>query len=382
MTCSRGRVFRRKDVLDCRSMLLLPRKHRDPHVHFLLNLVGASLTDTHLTMALRFYLLISAALWGLALAATRTSPPSGSIVVRARTNTAREYRTVASAVASLPNDSSSRSIFIYPGTYNEQVYITRSGPLTIYGYTTDTMAYSANQVTIQAGVPASQAGSNDASGTLRIHKNNFKMYNINVKNTYGPGGQAIAISQYGSKVGFYACGFYGYQDTVLANDGTQVYLRGYIEGATDFIFGRRGLAYFGGNTIGVKANGWVTASGRESNDSGSYVFNQNTIIQAPGSGANGGVYLGRPWGAFAKVIFKNTVITAPMNKALWSVWNMGDTRTSNVFFAEYNTSGSGASGASRPSFARVLSASEANAYSISSAVGSDYASWVDSAYLV
>lgn len=91
------------------------------------------------------------------------------------------------------------------------------------------MAYSANQVTIQAGVPASQAGSNDASGTLRIHKNNFKMYNINVKNTYGPGGQAIAISQYGSKVGFYACGFYGYQDTVLANDGTQVYLRGYIE---------------------------------------------------------------------------------------------------------------------------------------------------------
>ncbi|PPQ64151.1 hypothetical protein CVT24_008786 [Panaeolus cyanescens] len=330
-------------------------------------------------MVFQLFLVISAALWGIALAATRTSPPSGSIVVRAGTNTAGEYRTVASAVASLPNDSSSRSIFIYPGTYNEQVYITRSGPLTIYGYTTDTMAYSANQVTIQAGVPASQAGSNDASGTLRVHKDNFKMYNVNVKNTYGPGGQAIAISQYGSKNGFYACGFYGYQDTVLANDGTQ--------GATDFIFGRRGLAYFGGNTIAVKANGWVTASGRESNDSGSYVFNQNTIVQASGSSANGGVYLGRPWGElffmfFSRVIFKNTVITAPMNKALWSVWNTGDTRTSNVFFAEYNTSGSGASGASRPSFARVLSASEANSYSISSAVGSDYASWVDSAYVV
>jgi hypothetical protein len=55
------------------------------------------------------------------------------------------------------------------------------------------------------------------------------MYNVNVKNTFGPGTQAIAISQYGSHVGLYACGFYGYQDTLYANEGTQVYLRGYIE---------------------------------------------------------------------------------------------------------------------------------------------------------
>jgi len=84
-------------------------------------------------------------------------------------------------------------------------------------------------VIIQAGVPASTAGSNDASGTLRVHKDNFKLYNVNVKNTYGVGSQAIAISQYGSRVGLYACGFYGYQDTLYANEGTQVYLRGYIE---------------------------------------------------------------------------------------------------------------------------------------------------------
>jgi pectinesterase len=78
-------------------------------------------------------------------------------------------------------------------------------------------------------VPASTAGSDDASGTLRIHKNDFKMYNVNVKNTFGVGSQAIAISQYGSRVGLYACGFFGYQDTLYANQGTQVYLKGYIE---------------------------------------------------------------------------------------------------------------------------------------------------------
>ncbi|KAJ7359714.1 pectin lyase fold/virulence factor, partial [Mycena albidolilacea] len=319
-----------------------------------------------------------------ALAASRTTPPSGAIVVRKGTTTSGEFATLTAALKSLPNDSSSRSIFIFPGTYAEQIDITRSGPLTIYGYTTDTTTYTGNQAILTAGVPASTAGSDDASGTLRIHKNDFKMYNVHVKNTFGQGSQAIAISQYGSRVGLYACGFFGYQDTLYANAGTQVFLKGYVEGAVDFFFGRGGLAYFGGNTIAVNGPGCITASGRESADSGSYVFNQNTIVLASDavSGTSGKIFLGRPWGDFAKVIFKNTVINVPMNPALWSIWNTGDPRTDNILFAEFNTTGSGASGASRPSFATVLSASQAAAYTISSAVGSDYASWVDAAYIV
>jgi len=84
----------------------------------------------------------------------------------------------------------------------------------------------------------------------------------------------------------------------------------------------------------------------------------------------------------SRVIFKNTYITAPLNKAIWSVWNTGDERTSNILFAEYNSTGSGVSGASRPSFATTLSASQANSYTISSAVGGDYVNWVDAAYIV
>ncbi|KAG5350845.1 hypothetical protein C0989_009049 [Termitomyces sp. Mn162] len=273
----------------------------------------------------------------LVFAISRTTPPSGAKIVRAGSTASGEYSTVSAAVASLPNDSTSQSIFIYPGTYNEQVYITRSGPLVvhstispscpcthtvafikIYGYTTDIMSYSANQVTIQAGVTAQQAGSDDASGTVRIHKNDFKMYNVNVKNTYGPGTQAIAFSQYGSRVGLYA-----------------------------------------------------------------YVFDGNSIILASDATSStlGATYLGRPWGAYAKVIFKNTVVTAPMNKALWSEWSSATPNTSNILFAEYNSTGSGVSGATRPSFATILSASQAAAYSISSAVGGDYASWVDLTYL-
>ncbi|KAJ7735761.1 pectinesterase [Mycena metata] len=308
-----------------------------------------------------------------ALSAVRTTPPSGAIIVRKGTTTSGEFATLTAALNSLPNDSSNRSIFIFPGTYAEQIDITRTGPLTIYGYTTDTTTYTGNQAISHRWC------SDDASGTLRVHKNDFRMYNVNVKNTFGPGSQAIAISQYGSRVGLYACGFFGSQDTLYANQGTQVYLKGYIEGAADFIFGRLGLAYFGGNTIAVNGPGCITASGRETNDSGSYVFNSNTIVLASDavSGASGNIFLGRPW-----VIFKNTVITAPMNKALWSVWSTSDPQTDNVLFADFNTSGSGASGAVRPSFATALTATQAATYSISSAVGSDFATWVDAAYVV
>lgn len=39
------------------------------------------------------------------------------------------------------------------------------------------------------------------------------MYNINVRNTYGAGTQAIAFTAHGNQHGYYGCGFYGYQDT-------------------------------------------------------------------------------------------------------------------------------------------------------------------------
>ncbi|KAJ7099950.1 hypothetical protein B0H15DRAFT_770977 [Mycena belliarum] len=71
-----------------------------------------------------------------------------------------------------------------------------------------------------------------------------------------------------------------------------------------------------------------------------------------------------------------------MNKAIWSAWNKGDPRADNIFFGDFNTTGTGASGASRPSFATVLTAAQVTSYSISSAVGSEYASWVDAAYVV
>ena len=58
------------------------------------------------------------------------------------------------------------------------------------------------------------------------------MYNVNVTNTFPgkPGGSpAVALSETGNRAAFYTCAFIGFQDTLFASKGTQVYLNGYIE---------------------------------------------------------------------------------------------------------------------------------------------------------
>jgi pectinesterase len=59
----------------------------------------------------------------------RTSAPSGCLSVKAGTTTSGWYKTVASAVASL-SGTAAACIFVYSGTYSEQVVIQYGGALT------------------------------------------------------------------------------------------------------------------------------------------------------------------------------------------------------------------------------------------------------------
>jgi pectinesterase len=53
-----------------------------------------------------------------------------------------------------------------------------------------------------------------------------------------------------------------------------------------------------------------------------------------------------------------------------------------VLFGEYNTYGPGVPRhPQRPNYTTLLTAQEATLYNITTALGSDYASWVDTAYL-
>ncbi|RPA99941.1 pectinesterase-like protein [Choiromyces venosus 120613-1] len=318
------------------------------------------------------------ALAALAKAASRTTPPSGCIVV-SKNASSGQFSTLQAAVNSLSTTSSeNQCIFIYPGTYNEQVHVTpRTAQLTIYGSTTDTTTYTSNTVTITQGKSQDDSASNDLTATLRAWAANMKVYNINLVNTRGSGSQAMALSAQADKQGYYGVKLVGFQDTLLTNIGYQVYARSYIDGAVDFIFGQRSRVWFEKIDIRIKAAGCITANGRDSESNVSYyIFNNCNVAVASGSSvASGGTYLGRPWRDYSRVVFQNTALSAVVNPAGWRVWTDQDTNTDHVYYREFGNSGPGASGTR--SFGQFLSAAEP----ITTLFGSDYASWIDTSYL-
>ncbi|KAF8453728.1 pectinesterase-like protein [Kalaharituber pfeilii] len=319
------------------------------------------------------------ALLALVEAAVRTSPPAGAIVV-SKTPSSGQFSAIQAAINSLSTTSTTpQSIFIYPGTYQEQVYIApRAAQLTIFGSTTDTTSYTANTVTVQQGKSQDDSPNNDATGTIRAHAANLRVYNINIVNTRGKGSQAIAVSAQAGRQGYYGVKLVGYQDTLLANEGNQIYAKSYIDGATDFIFGQRARAWFDRVDIRIKGTGWVTANGRDSGSNVSYyTFNRCNIDVASGVTLGAGsAYLGRPWRNYSRVVFQNTYMSAVINSAGWSVWSSTDPRTDHVYYMEYGNTGTGSSG-TRASYAGKLSA----ANSIALVLGSSYTSWVDASYL-
>jgi len=193
------------------------------------------------------------------LAGSRTAPPAGALVV----GKGEKYATIQAAVNALStSETGNQIIFIQPGTYAEQVIVSdRKASLTIYGSTSDTSSYTSNTVTITAGHSQKEGLSNDKTGTLRVLADNVRVYNVNVVNSFGQGSQAVALSAQGNHGGFYGCSFKGFQDTLLS-EGSQFYGNCLIQGATDFIFGQKGVAWFESCDIRVVSAslGYVTGT--------------------------------------------------------------------------------------------------------------------------
>ncbi|KAK1981192.1 pectinesterase [Colletotrichum cereale] len=318
----------------------------------------------------------------VALAAGRTSAPNGCVTVK-KSPGSGQFGTIQKAVDSLSASASgTQCIFIDQGTYDEQVLVPeRKAQLTIYGYTADTSSYAGNKVTITARKSQADGLNNDKSATLRVKANNFKLYNVNVANTYGKGSQAVALSAYADS-GYYASQFTGFQDTVLSQSGNQLYSKCLIQGATDFIFGQDAMSWFEKCDLRLVSNsiGYITANGRQSaSDKSYYVFNSCNIAAAAGNSVPAGAYyLGRPWKEFAQVVFQKTTMSEAINSAGWTKWNNGDDRTSNVMFGEFQNTGIGSQG-TRASFSKKLGA----AVSISTILGGSYTSagYFDAAYM-
>ncbi|KAG2787335.1 hypothetical protein Pcac1_g3235 [Phytophthora cactorum] len=290
----------------------------------------------------------------------RTEPPAGAIVVDATGAYNGSFKTVVEGVANLPNSTAGQTLFVFPGVYNEQVSVPKlAGPLVLQGYTCDTTSYAANEVTItqakaQKDIPPEiENNRNYLTSTLGLKSSKVKVYNFNVANTAGKieeNGQAVAIYADGADYGFYACNFTGYQDTVCANKGRELYAKSYINGAVDFVFGQRAMAWFESCDIESIGEGWLTANGNANATlTSEYVFNNAHVF------GNGSTYLGRPWRPFARVVWQNSELGDIVNPEGWAAWD-DSTSTADVYFKEFNNSGPGAAIDRRVAFSGQLDA--------------------------
>ncbi|EOO01239.1 putative pectinesterase family protein [Phaeoacremonium minimum UCRPA7] len=268
-----------------------------------------------------------------AVATTATS--ASAIYTVAPTPTGSQYGSVMSAVAALPSDGKAYTIYILAGTYNEQVWVNRTGMVTLRGETSYPNDYSQNLVTIQFkyGVLTS-ANQNELTPVINAKKTDgsgLALYNIDFTNTYPQTSNtaALAADFYGKNMAAYGCSFKGFQDTLLANQGVQLFSNCYIEGSIDYIFGYS-KAYFHQCYIASNTAGYITAQNRPTNVwPGGYVFDSCYVTYTSSYGSSTGTtYLGRPWSQYAIVVYMNSYLDKHIAAEGWHIWSTSSPQTS------------------------------------------------------
>ncbi|KAL0932503.1 pectinesterase [Colletotrichum truncatum] len=315
-------------------------------------------------------------IFGIAHAVSRTTPPLGAKIV---SKSGAFYSSLQQAIDSIdPASTDTTTIFIQPGNYTGQTVINSGflGKISIYGYTNDDQTFAANEVVLSAGASSASSGGNEQSGTLRIRSDNVSVYNVLLENTAGDAGPSHAVSINNDKIGFYGVAFTGWQDTLYGRNGRAVFKNSYVDGAVDFIYGG-GSLWFDTSEIAVKraAGGYITASGRTSNDSGWFVINNSRITSAAGVNVKpGSVFLGRPWRDHARVVFQHSNLSDIIHPQGWNPWDKAP-NFGNIFYGEYGNFGPGAETARRVEWSHQLEES----VSIDEAV-KDWEQFVDIQY--
>jgi len=261
------------------------------------------------------------------------------------------YKTVQEAVlAARPGTSPENPsvIRITPGTYRGQLYVQREKRyLKLIGEdplrTVLSFDLQAN-MTNAAGKPI---GTFNTPSTT-IDADDFTAENLTFENSAGPVGQALAIRVDGDRSIFRNCRFRGWQDTILLNRGRQYFTNCEIRGHCDFIFGAA-TAWFEKCRIHCLGKGYITAASTPQETPFGFVFHDCTITGEPGVKS----YLGRPWREYASTIYLDCMMSEVIRPEGWNDWKKPQAHTT-ARYAEFNSTGEGASPAARESWVRQL----------------------------
>jgi pectinesterase len=206
---------------------------------------------------------------------------------------------------------------------------------------------------------ALQAGNTRLAFSTRVSANDFRAENLTFENSFGTGSQAVALLVEADRAVFENCRFLGWQDTLFINGGRQLFTDCYIEGHVDFIFGSA-TAFFDNCEIHSKEAGYVTAHFRMSDEERTgFVFYRCRLT---GMNTGRGVYLGRPWRPFARVVFIECWLGSHITAEGWDNWR-DPGREKTAWFAEYKSRGPGANTNSRVRWSRQLTNAEVKMFS-------------------
>lgn len=268
------------------------------------------------------------------------------------------YTKVQDAINSVPDNSPLRTVvFIKKGTYFEKVNIpvTKSN-LVMIGEDADSsvILYDDYSGRVVDGVTIGTS----TSHSMIVYPENFLMMNLTIRNS-NTTAQAVALNSKGDKQIYAHCRLIGYQDTYYTWGEGRYYLKDcFIEGATDYIFGRGAVVFDSCQVHSLKSGSYITAASTDYGWKFGYFFQNCRLTAAPGIT---GVYLGRPWKAYANTVFYKSYEGSFLNKAGWSIWQ-GNTNHTTCFYAEYDCFGPGSDTANRPEWTHQLTDEQAVQY--------------------
>ena len=279
----------------------------------------------------------------------RTEPAAMQVVVAPDGN--GDFKTIQMAVDHAPFVAAGQRLMIQirPGVYKERVIVPQDRPRTTF------LGQDAATTVITAAMSAKEAGGTFLSSTVDVEAEAFEAENMTFENTFGTGSQAVAIKVHSDNAEFRKCRFIGWQDTLYAATGRQRYKDSYIAGHVDFIFGNA-TAIFENCEIHSRGDGYITAQSRTAADvTTGYVFLRCHLT---GENTQKGVYLGRPWRPYSRVVFMDCAMDAHIRAEGWENWRDA-ANEKTAWYGEYNSTGAGAHVGERVGWARALTAAEA-----------------------
>ncbi len=301
---------------------------------------------------------------GLVLCACAHTKPDTSVTVSH--NDPNAFHSIQSAIDAMPAEGG--DILVAPGIYREKISVAKNG-IHIRG-----TGAGPSDTVIVFGDGAINVGGTFRSATLDASGDDFRLTNLTVQNDYSrnpqnPPSQAVALSLTGDKVVIAKVRLLGAQDTLYANKGKggrmsrQYFSDCYIEGHVDFIFGNAKAWFERCELHGIAHQSVMyTAQSKNSPDEDSaYVFDHCTLTADAGAH---GISLGRAWRPYATVIFLNTRMDAPVIPEGWREWTPGKTDTlKTATYAEYKSTGPGASPSTREPYSHQLTDAQAARWS-------------------